>query len=97
MNILIVDRSPFVSPSIREMLGNSREGVSIREAAGYSDALYLLKEIPFDMLVYDFSLPERIKLSLLRYVRYRYPCTKMVPFHKERKIFPPKSSPENQN
>ncbi len=86
LKILIVDHSPFVSPSIREMLGNSREGVFVREASGYSDALYQLKENQFDMLVYDICLPERLRMSLVKYVRRKYPRTKMIPFHRQESI-----------
>ena len=64
LKILIVDSSPLVSPNIRELLGKSREGTYVREASCYSDALYLLKQIQFDMLVYDTRLPERLRNSL---------------------------------
>ena len=84
--ILIVDRHPMVSPSIRESLGKARDGAYVREASGYGDALFLLKDMEFDMLVYDSRLPEQYRNSLLKYVRNKYPSTKLIPFHKHEKV-----------
>jgi DNA-binding NarL/FixJ family response regulator len=96
LKILIVDR-PFASPTIREMLGKSKEATIIREVSAYSDALYLLKQMAFDMLIFDASLPERLRHSLMKYLRTRYPCIKVIPFHKDQRALAQKTQSQDPN
>ena len=97
LKILIVDRAPVVAPTIREQLGKTKTSACIHEASSFSDILFLLKDISFDMIVYDSRLPERMRASLLRIVRAKYPRTRMVPFYWKARISALQLLPENLN
>jgi DNA-binding NarL/FixJ family response regulator len=97
LKILIVDRAPVTAPTIREQLGKTRASACIHEASAFSDILFLLKDIAFDMIIYDSLLAERMRLSLLRIVRAKYPRTRMVPFYRKARISAIQFHPENLN
>jgi len=69
--VLVVDDDPIILKSLSEML--RLEGHEVGEAKGAMEALEQLKEIPFDIVLSDVSMPEVDGLKLLREIKARTP------------------------
>ncbi|MEQ8509619.1 MAG: response regulator [Rhodospirillaceae bacterium] len=67
MNILLVEDSPEVSLSVREILASA--GHDVDDAANGKEALAKLAEHSYDMVVSDIWMPEMDGISLLKEIR----------------------------
>lgn len=66
-HILLVEDSPEVSLSVREIL--SAAGHTVEDAASGKEALVRLKNGPFDAIVSDIWMPEMDGIALLKEIR----------------------------
>lgn len=66
-HILLVEDSPEVSMSVREILGAA--GHTVADAASGKQALELLKSAKFDAIVSDIWMPEMDGIALLKEIR----------------------------
>ena len=66
-NILLVEDSPEVSMTVREIL--SAAGHSVASAGNGNEALAKLKSSPFDLIVSDIWMPEMDGIALLKEIR----------------------------
>jgi len=66
-HILLVEDSPEVSMSVREILGAA--GHTVAEAPSGKQALELLKGTKFDAIVSDIWMPEMDGITLLKEIR----------------------------
>lgn len=73
--ILFVDDEPMVLEGLRRMLRPMREEWEIAFATGGSEALELMAEEPFDVVVSDMRMPQMNGAQLLAEVLKRYPQT----------------------
>ena len=69
--ILVVDDDPIILKSLSEMLRLEKHEVG--EAKGAMEALEQLKEIPYDLVLSDISMPEVDGLKLLKEIKARWP------------------------
>ena len=78
MKIIICDDHKIVRDGLKQIL-LQLQGVSLIEEAGNSDeALILLKNEAFDILLLDISLPGRSGLEVLQLVKAKYPLTNVL-------------------
>lgn len=78
MKIIICDDHKIVRDGLKQIL-LQLQGVSLIEEAGNSDeALILLKNETFDILLLDISLPGRSGLEVLQLVKAKYPLTNVL-------------------
>ncbi len=67
MNILLVEDSPEVSLSVREILASV--GHDVDDVANGKEALAMLADHSYDMVVSDIWMPEMDGISLLKEIR----------------------------
>lgn len=67
MNVLLVEDSPEVSLSVREILAGA--GHSVEDAANGKEALDKLSGSTFDLVVSDIWMPEMDGIALLKEIR----------------------------
>jgi len=78
MKIIICDDHKIVRDGLKQIL-LQLHGVSLIEEAGNSDeALFLLKNDTFDILLLDISLPGRSGLEVLQLVKAKWPLTNVL-------------------
>ena len=73
MNILIVDDHAIVRQGLRQILMESGEAISIREADCGSDAIRRVREGEWHVVVLDISLPDRSGIDVLKQIKKEYP------------------------
>jgi CheY-like chemotaxis protein len=66
-HILLVEDSPEVSMSVREILGSA--GHTVEEAASGKEALAKLKAAKFNLIVSDIWMPEMDGIAFLKEIR----------------------------
>lgn len=71
-HILIVDDEENVALTLRYML-QKLPGCDIAVATGSQQALWFLKQRPFDLLITDHRMPGIDGMTLVAYVRQLYP------------------------
>jgi DNA-binding response OmpR family regulator len=76
LRILAVDDERLIRMSLRYALG--REGYAVDTASDGAEAMALLGERTYDLIVLDLRLPDVSGLELLRYVRRLYPEAKVI-------------------
>lgn len=78
-SILIVEDEPAIQLAVRGLL--RREGHDIRVASTGSEAVELLTDADFDLVLTDLSLPDDVSgLDVVRHVRGQRPGTPVVLF-----------------
>ena len=78
MKILICDDHKIVRDGLRQIL-QQLQGVSlIGEAGNGNEALILLNNDVFDMMLLDISLPDRNGLEVLQAVKAKWPSTNVL-------------------
>lgn len=78
MNILICDDHKIVREGLRQILQQLEEVTLISEAQNGHEALVILKEIKFDILLLDISLPDQNGLVVLQSVKSKWPSTNVL-------------------
>lgn len=76
--ILFVDDEPNLLAGLRRMLRSRRSGWDMRFADGGEQALALMDEAPFDVIVSDMRMPGMDGGQLLALVRKQYPRTARI-------------------
>lgn len=71
--ILIVDDHPIVRDGLKQILGESADLVVSGEAGNADEALALVRDSDFDLVVLDITLPGRTGIDLLRDLRRERP------------------------
>lgn len=72
--ILIVDDHPIVRDGLKQILGDTDDLVVGGEAANADEALSLVRDSEFDLVVLDITLPGRTGIDLLRDLRRERPA-----------------------
>jgi two-component system invasion response regulator UvrY len=72
--ILIVDDHPIVRDGLKQILGDTDDFVVGGEAGNADEALALVRDSDFDLVVLDITLPGRTGLDLLRDLRRERPA-----------------------
>jgi DNA-binding NarL/FixJ family response regulator len=71
--ILLVDDHPVVRHGIRQVLADGMKPVTIGEASNAEAALISIREVPWDVVVLDVTLPGKSGLDLLKDIRRERP------------------------
>jgi two-component system, NarL family, invasion response regulator UvrY len=71
--ILIVDDHPIVRDGLKQILGDTDDLVVSGEAGNADEALALVRDSDFDLVVLDITLPGRTGIDLLRDLRRERP------------------------
>jgi len=74
--ILVVDDEPSVCQSLRLVL--TREGCKVQTAWSGKEALMLLAQEPYDLMVTDFTMSGMKGDELAKLVRERWPATAII-------------------
>jgi DNA-binding NtrC family response regulator len=74
--ILVVDDEENVCQSIRKVL--SRKGYDVSQALTVDDAVKLIKEMTFDLVITDMMIPGTSGLELLQIIRDHYPELEVI-------------------
>jgi two-component system invasion response regulator UvrY len=78
MKILICDDHKIVREGLRQILQQLEEVTLIYEAQNGNETLIILKEIKFDILLLDISLPDQNGLVVLQSVKAKWPSTNVL-------------------
>jgi DNA-binding NarL/FixJ family response regulator len=83
--ILIVDDNDQVRRSVRSMLADFFDDLTVGEATGAVDALARVDRDPWDVVLLDLSLPDRRGTDLLRDIHRMRPALPVIvmSFHAE--------------
>lgn len=73
MNILICDDHSIVREGLKQILMQLNESISVVEAKDGNEALNILKDQGFDILLLDISLPDINGIEVLQIVKTKYP------------------------
>ncbi len=73
MNILIVDDHAIVRQGLKQILVESGEAISIKEADCGSDAIRQIRAGEWNVVVLDISLPDRNGIDILKQIKKEYP------------------------
>jgi DNA-binding response OmpR family regulator len=74
--ILVVDDEETVCHSIKKVL--SRKGYAVSQALTVEDALRLIQEMSFELVITDLMIPGTSGLELLQIIRDRYPELEVI-------------------
>lgn len=78
MRILICDDHKIVRDGLRQIIRQLPEVTFIGEAHDGNEALMLLKNDPFDIMLLDISLPDRNGLEILQVAKAKWPLTNVL-------------------
>lgn len=78
MRILICDDHKIVRDGLRQIIRQLPEVTFIVEAHDGNEALMLLKNDPFDIMLLDISLPDRNGLEILQAAKAKWPLTNVL-------------------
>ena len=78
MKILICDDHKIVRDGLCQILQQLKEATIIREAGDGNEALTILKNDIFDIVLLDISLPDRSGLEILQSVKSKWPSTNVL-------------------
>ncbi|MEX2415029.1 MAG: response regulator [Paenibacillaceae bacterium] len=78
MRILVVDDEPMVRSSIARMINSLGDTYSASEAGDGEDALVLVNEHPFDMIITDIRMPAVDGLQLADTLQHTHPHIRVV-------------------
>ena len=74
--VLVVDDEAYIRQIIIRVL--EQRGYQVKEAANGAQALELLRETPFDLVITDLRMPQMEGLELLERARELYPETDFI-------------------
>lgn len=78
MRILICDDHKIVREGLRQILGQLHGVTHIEEAGDGNEAMQLLKEKSFDIMLLDITLPDKSGLEVLQAVKAKWPSTNIL-------------------
>lgn len=74
MNIVIADDHPVVRRGLKEILQSERDMNVVGEAKDGHEALELMRSLPWDVAVLDYSMPGRSGPDLVKQIKREYPA-----------------------
>jgi DNA-binding NarL/FixJ family response regulator len=78
MRALIIDDHEVVRRGLAQILRENFEGLDLAQAGDARQALTLLAEHPWDIVLLDINLPGRSGIDLLQEIRLRSPRTRVL-------------------
>ena len=75
-NVLIVDDEAVVRKGISRAL--QKRGLTTKSAANGKEAIALMNDIPFDLVLLDIRMPDMDGLEVLSLIRTKYPKTEVI-------------------
>lgn len=78
MKILICDDHKIVRDGLRQILLLLPGEISIDEAGTGDQAFLLFKEMTFDIVILDISLPDKSGLEVLQVIKTKWPATNVL-------------------
>jgi two-component system response regulator AtoC len=75
-NVLIVDDEAVVRKGISRAL--QKRGLTSKSAANGKEAIALMNDIPFDLVLLDIRMPDMDGLEVLSLIRTKYPKTEVI-------------------
>lgn len=76
--ILVVDDEEDLTWGISRSLSNTKFNLTVHTASSGDEAVTLLSEQAFDLVISDFRMPGKNGLDLILYVRQRHPETRII-------------------
>ena len=76
--ILVVDDEPQVRTLCRTIIELENPGYVVVEASSGKEALAVIKETPFDLIILDLSMPDMDGFDFLKAVRDEVPKLKII-------------------
>ena len=73
MNIIIADDHPVVRSGLKQILGAEPDMQVVGEAENGSETLELAGKLDWDIVVLDYSMPDRNGLDLIREIKRQHP------------------------
>ena len=73
MNVVIADDHPLVRQGLKQLLGSEPDMLVVGEARNAEETLELTRDIAWDVLILDYSMPDRNGLVVLKEVKRAYP------------------------
>jgi DNA-binding NarL/FixJ family response regulator len=73
MNVVIADDHPLVRQGLKQLLGSEPDMLVVGEARNAEETLELTRDIAWDILILDYSMPDRNGLVVLKEVKRAYP------------------------
>ena len=73
MRILIADDHPIVRSGLKQILGSEDGMTVVGEAENGAETIDLAKKVDWDVLVLDYSMPDRNGLDLIKEIKHQYP------------------------
>ena len=77
-SILLIDDDPFLLNALQRLLHPHFSEWKVTTASNGMEAIRLMTERAFDLVVTDILMPEQDGLGLIREVRRRHPATKLI-------------------
>ena len=59
MNVVIADDHPLVRQGLKQLLGSEPDMLVVGEARNAEETLELTRDIAWDILILDYSMPDR--------------------------------------
>ena len=78
MKILICDDHKIVRDGLIQILQQLEEVTDIREARDGNEALAILKEVKFEVVLLDITLPDLNGLEVLKIIKSKWPTTNVL-------------------
>lgn len=78
MKILICDDHKIVREGLKQILQQLKNVTSIEEAGDGNEALSLIKNEDFDIILLDITLPERNGLEILQSIKQKWPLVNVL-------------------
>jgi two-component system invasion response regulator UvrY len=73
MNIVIADDHPLVRQGLKQLLAAEPDMVVVGEAKNAGETIELVRNLEWDVLILDYSMPDRNGLVVLKEVKKAYP------------------------
>jgi len=73
MRILIADDHPVVRSGLKQILGAEEDMTVVAEAENGAQTLDLVRKVDWDVVVLDYSMPDRNGLDLIKEIKRQYP------------------------
>jgi two-component system, NarL family, invasion response regulator UvrY len=73
MRIVIADDHPIVRSGLKQILGSADDMTVVGEAENGTQTLDVVRKVDWDVLVLDYSMPDRNGIDLIKEIKRQYP------------------------
>jgi len=73
MKIVIADDHPIVRSGLKQILGAADDMTVVGEAENGTQTLDIVRKVDWDVLVLDYSMPDRNGIDLIKEIKRQYP------------------------